>query len=74
MARRSRYGFPGGRRGRRGGRSRGRRSMTRTIGMGLFLRSTVGQVWFLAYAVKTHPLIAAFLVTLTTIYFESGSG
>jgi hypothetical protein len=48
--------------------------MTRTIGMGLFLRSTVGQVWFLAYAVKTHPLIAAFLVTLTTIYFESGSG
>ena len=37
-------------------------------------RSTLGRAALAVYAVKTHPLIAAFLVVLVTIWYQSGSG
>jgi hypothetical protein len=67
----------GGRSRRYGGRSNRRRrgrSTVRTLSLALLLRTTFGRFLAFVIAVKTHPLIAAFLTTFVTIWFESGSG
>jgi hypothetical protein len=67
----------GGRSRRYGGRSSRRRrgrSAVRTVSLALLFRTSFGRFMAFVYAVKTHPLLAAFAATFLTVWFESGSG